>query len=172
MIRRGHAAPALFALILAASSAHAQGASFAAGVATAAGDLANTAGAGYDLDLQVRTDRMLGPLGLRIDATYSHLSGKGGASSIQFSSQTVGLVSDFGGMFFWTAGPGYYQSNSKSQLFGHTIVDQRSYLGAQFAVGMNVKLFRWDTFVELGAVKLFGGAANNLYLPLRFGFRL
>ena len=60
MSRRGTftlAAAALFAL---AGTARAQRASIAVGAATPVGALANTAGTGFDIQLQVRTEPMIG----------------------------------------------------------------------------------------------------------------
>ena len=51
-------------------------------------------------------------------------------------------------------------------------MDQRSYLGAQAAVGMNIPVFRWQGFLEVSGVKAFTPGASLIYLPLRFGIRL
>ena len=172
MIRRVLGACAPLAFVLAAHAAHAQGASIAVGASMPSGDLSTTTSAGYNIELQILTERMVGPLKLRIDIGYDHLSGKDGAQPFQLSSQAVSLAGEFNSTFYWIIGPGYYQTQQKSEIAGHTVNSQRSMLGAQAAVGMNFRITRFDAFLEAGAVKLFNGSLNQMYVPLRFGFRL
>ncbi len=172
MIRRSSIALLGVAIVFAANGARAQGTSLSVGAAIPSGDLSKTAGTGIEVSFQVRTDPMIGPLALRIDVTYARFPGTNGASILNFSSQSIGVAGDFGSMFYWTAGPGYYQSNTKQQLLGHTVVDQRSYLAVQGAVGMNIRIIRWNAFLEAGAAKMLGTAENRIYMPVRFGFRL
>ena len=172
MTRRGtitFAATALFAL---AGTAHAQRASIAVGAATPVGDLANTAGTGFDVQLQVRTEPMLGPFPLRIDVGYDWLTGKGTSRSTTISAQSVSVVGDFGTRFYWIFGPGYYQTTQTINVSGHNASDQRTYLGAQAALGMELPVFRWTGFFEIAGVHLFSPRPTPMYVPLRFGIRL
>ena len=172
MIRRCTLALATFALLLFAGTARAQRASLAVGAAVPVSDYSTAAGTGIDLDLQVRTEPMIGPLALRIDIGYDRFSGKGGVDNTTLSAQTVSVLGDFGSMFYWMAGPGYYQSTAKTQISGHNVSDQRQYLGAQAALGVNIPVFRWEGFLEVGGVKLFTPGPGKTYVPLRFGIRL
>jgi hypothetical protein len=160
------------ACLLSAERAHAQRASIAVGAAVPAGDFSNTAGTGIDAQFQVRTEPMIGPLALRIEIGYDRFAGKGASASTTFSGQAISILCDFGTVFYWAAGPGYYQSNHQTTIEGHNVVDQRSYLGAQAAVGMNIPVFRWQGFLEVSGVKAFTPGASLIYLPLRFGIRL
>ena len=130
MTRRGTLARATFALLLFAGTARAQRASLAVGAAVPVGDYSTTAGTGIDLDFQVRTEPMIGPLALRIDIGYDRFSGKGGIANTTLSAETVSVMGDFGSMFYLAAGPGYYQSTAQTQISGHNVNDQRQYLGA------------------------------------------
>jgi hypothetical protein len=172
MSARRSLALATIALFASAATAGAQGASLAVGAAVPAGDLANTAGTGIDIQLQVRTEPMIGPLSLRIEIGYDRFAGKGASASTTFSGQAVSIMGDFGSLFYWAAGPGYYQSSQTTQISGHNVVDQRSYLGAQAALGMNIPVFRWQGFLEVAGVKAFTPGVSLVYLPLRFGVRL
>jgi hypothetical protein len=172
MTRRATLAIATFALILISSSAGAQRTSLAAGAALPVADLANTAGPGFDIDFQARTGPMLFGLALRLDIGYDHFAGKGGVDNTTVSAQTVSLLGDLGNSFYWIAGPGYYQSTEKSQISGHDVTIQRSYLGAQAALGVNIPVFRWEGFLEASVVRQFTPGQNRMYVPLRFGIRL
>jgi hypothetical protein len=172
MTRRGTLVLATFALLLFAGTARAQRASLAVGAAVPVSDYSTTAGTGIDLDFQARTEPMIGPLALRIDIGYDRFPGKGGVDNTTLSSQTVSVLGDFGSMFYWMAGPGYYQSTAKTQISGHNVSDQRQYLGAQAALGVNIPVFRWEGFLEVGGVKLFTPGPGKTYVPLRFGIRL
>jgi hypothetical protein len=172
MTRRGTLVLATFALLLFAGTARAQRASLAVGAAVPVSDYSTAAGTGIDLDFQARTEPMIGPLALRIDIGYDRFSGKGGVDNTTLSSQTVSVLGDFGSMFYWMAGPGYYQSTAKTQISGHNVSDQRQYLGAQAALGVNIPVFRWEGFLEAGGVKLFTPGPGKTYVPLRFGIRL
>ena len=179
MTRRTLLAPAaittiaLLLICLSAERAHAQqGASLAVGAAMPTGDLASTASTGFDIQLQVRTEPLVGPLGLRIDIGYDRLSGKNGTASTTISAQSVGIIDNFGPMFYWVVGPGYYQSQQTAQILGHNVTDQRQYLGGLAALGMNVPVFRWEGFFEVAGVKLFTPGPTRMYVPLRFGMHL
>jgi hypothetical protein len=172
MTRRVTLAIATFALLLISNSASAQRASLAVGAAIPIADLANTAGTGLDIDFQVRTQPMIGDLAFRLDIGFDRLASKGGIDGTTISAQTVSLLGDLGSSFYWIAGPGYYQSNEKSQISGHNVTIQRSYLGAQAALGVNIPVFRWEGFLEAGAVRLFTAGQIKMYVPLRFGIRL
>ena len=172
MTRRGTLARATFALLLFAGTARAQRASLAVGAAVPVGDYSTTAGTGIDLDFQVRTEPMIGPLALRIDIGYDRFSGKSGVANTTLSAETVSVMGDFGSMFYLAAGPGYYQSTAQTQISGHNVNDQRQYLGAQATLGVNIPVFRWQGFLEVGGVKLFTPGPGKAYVPLRFGIRL
>lgn len=175
MTRRATLALATFVLVLmsrSASAQGAQGASLAAGAAIPVADLANTAGTGYDINFQVRTQPVLGALAIRIDIAYDHLAGKAGVDNTTISAQTLGLVGDIGNSFYWTVGAGRYQSTDITQVAGHNVNDQRSYFGAQAALGANIPVFRWQGFVEASAVRLFTPGEIKMYVPIRFGIRL
>jgi hypothetical protein len=172
MTRRATLAISTFALVLFSGSASAQRASLAAGVAMPAGDLSNGAGTGFDIDFQARTQPLLGGLALRIDIGYDHFAGKGGIDGTTISAQTVSLLGDLGSSFYWIAGPGYYQSNEKTQIAGHNVTNQRTYFGAQAALGVNIPVFRWQGFLEAGGVRMFTPGESKMYVPLRFGIRL
>jgi hypothetical protein len=172
MTRRATLAIATFALILISSIASAQRASLAVGAAVPIADLANTAGSGFDADFQTRTGPVLAGLALRIDLGYDHFSGKAGVDNTTLSAQTISFVGDIGNSFYWIAGPGYYQSTEKTQILGHNVTDQRSYFGAQAALGVNIPVFRWEGFLEASAVRLFTPGQIKMYVPLRFGIRL
>jgi hypothetical protein len=160
------------ALLAAVSAARAQGASLALGAAVPSGDFSSGAGTGIDIQLQARTEPLIGPLALRIEIGYDRFAGKGGNGSTTFSGQAVSILGDLGARFYWAAGPGFYQSSLTRQINGHNVVDQRNYLGAQAAVGMDLPVFRWRGFVEAGGVKAFTQGASIVYFPLRFGVRL
>jgi hypothetical protein len=172
MTRHGTFALATFALFAFSGSARAQRASLAAGAAVPAGDYTNSAGSGLDVAFQVRTEPMIGPLPLRVEIGYDHFSGKGAVGNTTISTEAVSVMGDFGSTFYWAAGPGYYQSTAKTQISGHNVNDQRSYFGAQAAIGMNIPVFRWDGFLEVSGVKLFSPGPSIVYVPLRFGIRL
>lgn len=172
MTRRGTFLLAAVALCALAGTARAQRASLAAGAALPVGDLSNSAGNGLDVQLQARTEPILGPLSLRIDIGYDFLSGKGAISSTTISGQSVSLMGDLGSIFYWTVGPGYYQSTVKTQISGHNVTEQRTYFGAQGAVGVNIPVFRWEGFLEVSTAKLFAPGPTIMYVPLRFGMRL
>ncbi len=179
MTRRSPLAPAaittmaLSLLFLSAATVQAQqGASLAVGAAMPTGDLASTAGTGFDIQLQVRTEPLFGPLGLRIDIGYDRLSGKDGTATTTISAQSVGLVGNISPMFYWVVGPGFFQSQQTVQILGHNGTAQQQYLGAQAALGMNVPVFRWEGFFEIAGVKLFAPGPTRMYVPLRFGMHL
>lgn len=172
MIRRATFALVTTAFFALAGSARAQGASLAVGAALPVGDLATTAGIGWDVNLQARTEPMIGPLPLRIDITFEFLPGKGAISSTTLSGQSVSLLGDAGSMFYWVVGPGYYQSTVKTQIAGHNVTEERNFLGAQAALGVNIPVFRWEGFLEVSATKLFAPGPTIMYVPLRFGMRL
>jgi hypothetical protein len=155
-----------------AGTARAQRASLAAGVAVPVGDLSSSAGSGLDIQLQARTEPILGPLPLRLDIGYEFLSGKGAASSTTISGQSISVTSEVGSVFYWALGPGYYQSSVKTQISGHNVTEQRTYFGAQAAVGVNIPVFRWEGFLEVSTTKLFTPGPTIMYVPLRFGMRL
>jgi hypothetical protein len=164
-------AVALFAFAGATGTAGAQRASLAVGVATPVGDLANSAGSGFDVQFQARTEPMLGPLPLRIDIGYEWLTGKGAARSTTVSAESLSLMGDFGTAFYWVAGPGYYQLTSTINIAGHNASAEQSFFGTQVAVGMDIPVFRWDGFLEVSGVRLYSPHAP-MYVPLRFGIRL
>ena len=172
MTRRGTLAMSTFALFLTAASAGAQRASVAVGAVVPVGDYATTAGLGIDLDLQARTEPMIGPIALRLDITYDRFASNGGVSGTTFSSQSISFLGDIGTSFYWVAGPGYYQSSSVVSIAGHNLPDERKYLGAQVGLGMNIPVFRWEGFLEVAGVKLFTPGPSKIYVPLRFGIRL
>lgn len=169
--RRALVLPAL-AFLLSAEIVHAQGASVAVGAATPVADFANGASVGLDAQLQVRTEPMIGPLALRIEISYDHFSGKGGAAGTTFSGQAVSLIGDFNATFYWSAGPGYYQSNHPTTINGHTAVEQLNYLGVQAAIGANFPVYRWKGFLEVEGVRPFRGGTTIIFVPVRFGIRL
>jgi hypothetical protein len=172
MTRRHRLVLAALAVLLSVESARAQGASVAVGIAMPAADFANGASPGLDAQLQLRTDPMIGPLALRIEISYDHFSGKGGAAGTTFSGQALSLIGDFGRDFYLSAGGGYYQSNHPMTIAGHTAVAQLNYLGAQAAVGANFPVFRWKGFVEVEAVRAFTPGTILIFAPVRFGIRL
>ncbi len=172
MTRRGIFALASSALIMLAGTAHAQRASLALGVATPVSDFANSAGSGIDIAFQVRTDPMIGPVRLRIEIGYDHFAGKGGLDNTSLSTQAISFTGDFGSIFYWAAGPGYYQTTSKGTIQGHAVTDQIQYFGTQGALGMNIPVFRWEGFLEVSAVKLYQAGPGIIYVPVRFGMRL
>jgi hypothetical protein len=136
------------------------------------GDLANTAGTGFEVMLQVRTEPMIGPLPLRLDVGYDWLSGKGASRSTTIAVQSASVMGDFGTRFYWAAGPGLYESNQTVNIAGHNASIQQDYLGLQAAVGMDIPVFRWTGFLEVGAVRFFSPRPTPMYIPLRFGVRL
>lgn len=160
------------ALLLSAERVQAQRASVALGAAVPSGDLSKTSSTGFDGQLQFRTEPMIGPLALRIEISYDRLGGRDSSSNTTFSGQAISIIGDFGSRFYWAAGPGYYQSNHAMEISGHHVIDQRSYLGAQAALGMNIPVFRWQGFLEIAAVKAFSPGPSLVYLPVRFGVRL
>jgi hypothetical protein len=172
MTRRGILVLSTAALSLLGETAHAQRASLAIGAATPVGDLATTAATGFDIQLQVKTEPMIGPLPLRIDIGYDWLAGKGSASRTTVSAQAVDVTGDFGRLFYWAAGPGYYQSTQTINVAGHNADSQRSYLGVQAAVGVNIPVFRWEGFLEVSGVRFFSPHPTPSYVPIRFGMRL
>jgi hypothetical protein len=172
MTRRISLAFAAALLALTAATACAQGASLAVGAAIPTGDFATTAGTGLDIDLQVRTQPMFGPVALRIDGGYDHFAGKGGVSWSTITTAAVSFIGDLGSMFYIAGGPGYYQTQVKTMILTHDVTESRELFGAQAALGMNVPVFRWRGFVEVGATKLFSSAPSVSYVPLRFGVRL
>jgi hypothetical protein len=172
MTRRTTIVLAALAVLLSAERAHAQRASLAVGAAVPAGDFTNTAGTGIDAQFQARTEPLIGPLALRIEISYDRFPGKGASGSTTFSGQAISVLGDFGTMFYWAAGAGYYQSNHQTTILGHNVVDQRSYLGAQAAVGMDIPVFRWQGFLEVAGVRAFTPGESLIYLPVRFGIRL
>ena len=112
MTRRGTLALATIALLLSGRTASAQRASLALGAAEPVGDYSNSAGTGIDIALQIRTEPMIGPLALRLEIGYDHFAGKGATSNTTVSSQAVSVLGDLSPMFYWTAGPGYYESQN------------------------------------------------------------
>lgn len=172
MTRRGTLALATIALFASAGSARAQHTGIAVGAAVPVGDFANSSGTGFDAAFQIRTDPMIGPLPLRLELGFDHFSGKNGTPNVTISSEAVSVMGDFGSMFYWAAGPGYYQSNDKTQISGHTVTELKTYVGAQAALGMNIPVFRWEGFLEVSGVKLFSSGPGIVYVPLRFGIRL
>ena len=172
MTRRGMFTLASAALLALPGTARAQGASIAVGAASPVGDLANTAGTGPEIQLQVRTEPMIGALPLRIDVGYAWLSGKSGSRSTAVSAQAISVMGDFGSRFYWIAGPGFYQTDATVNISGHNASDQRQYFGAQAALGMDIPVFRWTGFVEIAAVRFFSPRPTPMYIPLRFGVRL
>ena len=163
---------ALATIAVFAGAACAQRASLAVGAALPAGDFTSSAGTGIDAAFQIRTEPMIGPLSLRIELGYDHFAGRDTTSSTTMSVEAVSLTGAFGSMFYWAAGPGYYQSNRTTQISGHNVNDQRNYLGAQAALGVNIPVFRWEGFLEVSAAKLFAPGPTIMYVPLRFGMRL
>ena len=172
MTRRGTLALATIALVLFAGRAHAQRASLAVGVASPISDFSNGAGSGIDIAFHVRTDPIIGPFPLRIEIGYDQFPGKGAVSSTALSSQAVSVTGDFGSIFYWAAGPGYYQTTAKGTILGHQVTDQLQYFGTQAALGVYIPVFRWSGFLEVSAVKLYEPGFNLVYVPVRFGIRL
>jgi hypothetical protein len=172
MTRHGTLTLATIALFALAGTARAQRASLAVGAVAPIGDFSSSAGAGLDLDLQARTEPMIGPLSLRIDIGYEFFRGKDVNVSTTVSAQSLGVVGDIGSKFYWVTGPGYFESTVKTQISGHPINEQRTYFGAQAAVGMNLPVFRWEGFLEVSGVKLFSSGPGIVYVPVRFGIRL
>ncbi len=172
MTRRGTLTLASAALFALAGTARAQHASVAVGAVTPVGDLANTAGTGPEIQLQVRTEPMIGALPLRLDFGYAWLSGKGGSRSTAITAESVSLMGDIGTRFYWIAGPGFYQSDATINIAGHNASDQRDYFAAQAAFGMDIPVFRWTGFVEIAAVRYFTPGPTQMYVPLRFGIHL
>ena len=172
MTRRGMLTLASAALLALSGTARAQGASIAVGVIGPLGDLANTAGPGPEIQLQVRTEPMIGALPLRIDIGYAWLSAKNGSRSTAVSAQAISVMGDIGAQFYWIAGPGFYQTDATVNISGHNASDQRQYFGAQAAFGMDIPVFRWRGFVEIAAVRFFSPRPTPMYIPLRFGIRL
>jgi hypothetical protein len=163
---------ALFLMSGSAGRAGAQRASIALGAAVPVSDYANIAGLGIDLDLQARTEPMIGPIALRLDITYDRFASNGGVSGTTFSTQSISFLGDIGTRFYWVAGPGYYQSSSVMSIAGHNLPDERKYMGAQLGFGMNIPVIRWEGFLEVAGVKLFAPGPSKMYVPLRFGIRL
>ena len=175
MIRYGTFALATAALLFHSSPARAQeqGAAIAVGVASPASGFTNSASTGYDIAFQIRTEPLFGPLALRIDIGYDRFPGKGAIGyTTQMAGPALSLVGDFGSRFYWAAGPGYYQSQVQTQLLGHNVKLQSSYVGAQAAVGVNFRIFSWDTYVEVSAVRDLQKGINTAWVPVRFGVRL
>ena len=172
MTRRGMLTLASAALVALSGTARAQRASLAVGAATPVGDLANSAGTGFDIQLQVRTQPMIGALPLRIDISYDGLAGKGSSRSTSISGQSISLMGDFATRFYWVVGPGFYQSTTTVNISGHNGSAQRDYLGAQVALGMDIPVFRWTGFLEVAGVRFFSPYPTPMYVPLRFGMRL
>ena len=160
------------ALFMIAGTAGAQRASLAVGAVNPVGDLANTAGLGWEIQLQVRTEPIVGPLPLRIDIGYDFLSGKNGSRQATISGEAIGLMNDFGGHFYWVAGPGHYTATNTITVAGHNAAGQQDYLGVELALGANIPVFRWDGFLELATVRMFSPHPTPMYVPLRFGIRL
>ncbi len=164
MIRRSAVAVAIAiascAVLLISGTASAQRASIAVGAAVPVGDFTNAAGTGYDIQLQARTEPMIGPLSLRLDVGFDGFSGKGTVSKLTVSAQSISIMGDFSPMFYWVAGPGFYQ------------MPGRQYLGAQVALGMNIPVFRWEGFLEVSGVRFFSPRPITSYVPVRFGIRL
>lgn len=172
MTRRRALVLSTLAFVLSAELVHAQGLSVAAGVATPAADFANGAGPGLDAQLQLRTDPLIGRFALRIEISYDHFPGKDGLSGTTFSGQAISLIDDFGGIFYWFAGPGYYQSNHPTSISGHTALEEFNYLGVQAGVGAKFPVLRWNGFVEAEGVRVFTPGTNRIFVPVRFGIRL
>ena len=172
MTRRGTLALATAALFALAGTARAQHASLAVGAAAPIGDFSSSAGTGLDVELQARTEPLIGPLSLRLDIGYDFFRGKDVNASTTVSAQSVGVVGDISSKFYWVAGPGYFESTVKTQISGHPVNEQRTYFGAQAAAGVNIPVFRWDGFLEVSGVKLFTPGPGIVYVPVRFGIRL
>lgn len=172
MTRPGALALATLAFLVTGTAARAQSASLAVGAAVPAGGMTSSAGTGIDIALQVRTEPLIGPLPLRIEIGYDHFAGKGAIATTTISAEAVSLTGDLGERCYWFAGPGYYQSNHTTQIAGHNVNDQRSYLGAQAGLGVNIPVFRWQGYLEAGGVKLFTPGSSLVYVPLRFGIHL
>lgn len=172
MSRRATFTLAAIALLASAGTARAQRASLAVGVAAPVGSFANTASNGLDVALQVRTEPMIGPLALRIELGYDFFQGKDETARTTIAAQGISVLGDIGSMFYWAAGPGYYESTVKTQILGHEVSEYNSFFGAQAALGMNFPVFGLDGFVEVGAMKLFSPNPAISYVPFRFGMRL
>jgi len=152
MTRRGTLPLATIAFLLLAGTAHAQRASIAVGAAMPVGDFSNSATTGFDVQLQFRTEPLYQALALRIDIGYDRLSGKDATASTTISTESVSVIGDLGSIFYAMVGPGSYQANQTTQISGHNVNDQRQYLGAQAALGMNIPVFRWEGFLEVAGV--------------------
>jgi len=172
MTRGSALALATIALLIATRTAGAQQASVAVGAVVPVGGLSASAANGVDVDLQVRTEPMIGPLSLRIDIGYDFLGSKGPAYGTTITAQSIGVTGNLGSMFYWSASPGYYQTSEKTDLFGHRINALRTYFGAAASLGVNFRVIRWDGFLEASAVRLFSPGPALAYVPLRFGIRL
>ena len=172
MTRRRTFALATSALILFAGTARAQHTGIAVGFASPVGDFANSAGPGIDAALHFLTDPVMGPIRVRIEIGYDHFSGKNGIDNTSLYTQALSLTGDFASVFYWVAGPGYYQANSKGTILGHQVTNQFQYFGTQAALGANIPLYRWQGFLEAGAVKLYQPGPSIIYVPVRFGIRL
>ena len=117
---------------------------------------------------------MIGPLPLRIEIAYEPLRRQGRDRQ----HDALGPVRQPAGgrrlrcSIGWS-GPGYYQSTVKTQIAGHNVNGRaRRILGAQAALGVNIPVFRWQGYLEVGGVKLFAPGPTIMYVPLRFGMRL
>ncbi len=172
MTRRATLTLSAIALLSVAGTARAQRASLAIGALSPVGDLASTAGPGWDVQFQVRTQPIVGPLPLRIDLGYDFMAGKNGSHSTTISAESIGVMNDFGQLFYWVAGPGHYSATNTIVIDGHNAAGQQDYLGVELAVGMNIPVFRWDGFLEVATVRLFSPRPTPMYVPLRFGIRL
>jgi hypothetical protein len=169
---RSTVALATIALLSCAATAGAQGSGLSVGVAIPVGDVANTLGTGIVAALQIRTEPMLGPLPLRLDFGYVSFPGRNGTGATALETVAVGVAGDLGSIFYWAVGPGYYESSEHTQVQGHDLVEQRTYLGAQGALGVAIPVFRWQGYLEVGGVRMFSPHPTIAYAPMRFGIKL
>lgn len=172
MTRRTIAVLAAATFAALAAPAGAQVSSLAIGAANPVGDLSNTAKSGFDVQFQVRTPPMIGPLSLQIALGYDWLGGVGTSKSTTIAVESVNFEGDFLPWCYWVAGPGYFQSTQTINIAGHNALNQQSYLGAQALVGAEFPVMRWHGFVEGGIVRLFSPRPTPMYVPIRFGMRL
>jgi hypothetical protein len=144
----------------------------AVGVAVPSGGLTNTAGTGYDIAFQVRTEPIFGPVAIRIDVALNHFPGINGTSYTQMYGQNIGLIGDIGPNFYWSVAPGYYQLSTRTEVLGNATTEMINHFGGEAAIGVTFPTFGWRSYVEASASKLFVGGPSTIWFPLRFGVRL
>jgi opacity protein-like surface antigen len=140
------------AVILSAQAAQAQALSFGVGggIVVPTGTLANGIGTGWSGTALLRVQPPASPIGLQVDAFYTHFGLDGGAGHSRLLGGTANAVYAFPGVSmarpYLIGGLGLYNGKTTSTVLGST--DAATKFGVNAGAGFNFGLGKAQLFAE------------------------